>query len=363
MTTRMGTLEDLPSDYVKDLTAMSVTPLWPAMRSVLPHDMPNRATVPHVWRYSALRSYLMRAGELTPIEKAERRVLVLANPGLGLDRMMATPSIFIGLQLILPGETAPNHRHTPSAIRFVIEGSGGFSAVNGEKCPMEKGDLILTPAGQWHEHGHEGKGPVVWLDALDLPVISRLELSYAVEGERHAVRNAADRSRTTYRRAGLVPYASLGRRREDYPLIRFPWSEVSQSLRDLAGAAGPREPVHLAYVNPETGAECLPILGFSAQMLRPGEEVVVPRRSCSSVLHVIEGRGESQIDGVDLRWEEGDTIAIPTYAKVRHRAGSGGPAFVFHVDDAPLHRKLGVYEENVADTQAGQHAPARHAAE
>ena len=356
MASQMGTLEELPSDYVKELTALGAVPLWPSLRAALPHDRPNRATLPFAWRYSELRAHLLRAGELTPIEKAERRVLALVNPGLGPDRMMATPSIFIGLQLILPGEVAPNHRHTPSAIRFVIEGSGGFTAVNGEKCPMEKGDLILTPSGQWHEHGHEGSGPVVWLDALDLPVISRLELSYAVEGEVQQVRNLADRSRTTYRRAGLVPYASLGRRREDYPLIRYPWREVSQALRDLAAAAGPREPVHLAYVNPETGEECLPILGFSAQMLRPGEETAPPCRSSSAVMHVIGGQGESQIDGVTLRWAEGDTIAIPTYAEVRHRAAGKRPAFVFHVDDAPLQRKLKIYEELAAPTACRQAA-------
>lgn len=180
MVTQMGTLAELPAAYVKDMAALSVAPLWPSLRAVMPHDKPARATVPYAWRYAEIRPHLLRAGELTPIEKAERRVLVLANPGLGLDRMMATPSIFIGLQLILPGETAPNHRHSPSAIRFVIEGNGGFTAVNGEKCPMEKGDLILTPSGQWHEHGHEGTGPVVWLDALDLPVIHRLEAAYAI---------------------------------------------------------------------------------------------------------------------------------------------------------------------------------------
>lgn len=361
MSTQMGTLEELPSGYVEELAALGALPLWPSLRAALPYDKPNRATKPFAWRYSELRSYLLRAGELTPIEKAERRVLALANPGLGLDKLMATPSIFIGLQLILPGEVAPNHRHSPSAIRFVIEGSGGFTAVNGEKCPMEKGDLILTPSGCWHEHGHEGSGPVVWLDALDLPVIGRLELSYAVEGAPHQVRNAADRSRTTYRRSGLVPYASLGHVREDYPLIRFPWQEVSQSLRDLAGAAGPREPVHLAYVNPETGEECLPILGFSAQMLRAGEEVAPPRRSSSAVIHVIEGQGESEIDGVTIRWGEGDTIAIPTYADVRHRAAGGKPSFIFHVDDAPLQRKLKVYEEQPA--AAASRTMERHAAE
>lgn len=363
MTRTMGTLDELPAAYVKELAALGATPLWPALRAALPHGRPNRATMPFAWRYADIRPYLLRAGELTPIEKAERRVLVLANPGLGVEKMMATPSIFIGLQLILPGEVAPNHRHTPSAIRFVIEGSGGFTAVNGEKCPMEKGDLILTPAGQWHEHGHEGSGPVVWLDALDLPVIGRLEISYAVEGEPHTTRNAADRSQTTYRRAGLVPYASLAARREDYPLIRFPWQEVRQSLRDLASAAGPREPVHLAYVNPETGEDCLPILGFSAQMLRPGEEVAVPRRSASSVLHVIEGRGESEIDGTVLAWGQSDTIAIPTYADVRHRASGPGPAFLFHMDDAPLHRKLHVYEEFPAAASRQRRSPEFEAAD
>lgn len=363
MSRTMGTLEELPADYLKELSALGATPLWPALRAALPYDLPNRATRPFAWRYADIRPYLLRAGELAPIEKAERRVLVLANPGLGLDKLMVTPTIFIGLQLILPGETAPNHRHTPSAIRFVIEGSGGFTAVNGEKCPMEKGDLILTPAGQWHEHGHEGTGPVVWLDALDLPVIGRLEASYAVDGTPQQIRNSADRSQTTYRRAGLVPYGTLGRPREDYPLIRFPWKDVSQSLRDMASAAGPREPVHLAYVNPQTGEECLPILGFSAQMLRPGEEIALPRRSSSSVLHVIQGRGESEIDGTVLKWDESDTVAVPTYADVRHRASGDRPAFIFHIDDAPLHRKLRIYEELPPAAVSRHRKPTLNAAE
>ncbi len=345
MSTQLGTLADLPADYVAELAEMSVIPLWPALRAVLPYGKPSRNTVPFAWRYADLRDHLLRAGDLAPIEKAERRVLVLSNPGLGLERMMATPTIYLGLQLILPGETAPNHRHSPSAVRFVVEGEGGFTSVDGEKCPMEKGDLILTPSGLWHEHGHEGRGPVVWLDALDLPLVYSLEASYAIEGAPQTIRNAADRSQTTYRRAGIVPYASLGRKRADYPLIRFPWKEVRANLLDLSSATAPGEPVHLAYVNPETGEECLPILGFSAQMLHAGEEVAPRRRSASSVIHVIEGRGVSEIDGVTLAWQEGDTIAIPTHAEVRHRAEGGVPAFLFHVDDAPLHRKLGFYEE------------------
>ena len=345
MSHSLGTLEELPKEYVKALTDLSVAPLWPSLRAVLPYDFPSRQTKPFAWHYADIRAHLLRAGELTPMEKAERRVLVLCNPGLGLEKLIATPTIYAGLQLILPGETAETHRHTPSAIRFVVEGEGGYTVVNGEKCPMEKGDLILTPSGTWHEHWHAGKGPVVWLDALDLPTIYNLEASYVIDGKHQTLKNAPDNSQTLYRRAGLVPYGSLGKAREQYPLIRFPWREVRQSLVDLATGCGPKDPVHLAYVNPETGAECLPILGFSAQMIRPGEEITGKRRSSSGIMHVIEGSGESVIDGVTLKWGESDTIAVPTSADVRHRNNGSKPVFVFHVDDAPLHRKIGIYEE------------------
>lgn len=345
MSTQLGTMADLPAEYVAAMAGKSVIPLWPSLRAVLPYGRPARSTVPYAWRYAELRDWLMRAGELTPIEKAERRVLVLSNPGLGLERMMATPTIYLGLQLILPGETAPNHRHSPSAVRFVVEGEGGFTTVQGEKCPMEKGDLILTPSGLWHEHGHSGSGPVVWLDALDLPLVYSMEASYCIEGEPQVISNAADRSQTIYRRSGLTPYAALNAPRDPYPLVRFPWKEVRRNLLDMASSAAPGEPVHLAYVNPQTGGECLPILGFSAQMLRAGEDVTPPRRSCSGVIHVIEGRGVSEVDGVTMNWEEGDTLAIPTHADVRHRAEGSAPAFIFHVDDAPLQRKIGIYEE------------------
>ena len=182
MTDHLGRLEDLPAEYLQELRAQNTLPLWPSLRAVLPYGRPSRSTQPAQWRYLDIRPKLLRAGELTPIEKAERRVLVLCNPGLGLETMRATPTIYIGLQLILPGETAPNHRHTPSAVRFVVEGEGGYTVVDGEKLPMGKGDLILTPPGLWHEHGHEGQGPVIWLDALDLPLVYGIEASYAIEG-------------------------------------------------------------------------------------------------------------------------------------------------------------------------------------
>lgn len=341
----LGTLDELPGGYREDLSRANLMPLWPSLRAMVPYDRPARRSEPVLWRYADIRPLLLKAGELTPIEKAERRVLALANPGLAPE-MMATPSIYIGMQLIQPGETAPCHKHTPSAIRSVVEGSGGFTTVEGEKCPMEKGDLILTPADTWHEHGHEGSGPVIWMDALDLPLVYYLEASYSVEGESQPLRNAPDGSQTRYRRAGLVPYRSLAGARAPYPLYRYPWTEVRESLLALQGDTGEGELVWLAYVNPETGEECLPVLGFSAVMLRPGETARPKRRSASAIIHVIEGAGESEIDGTTLAWEENDTFAVPTHSEVTLVNGSSkAPAFLFVVDDAPLQRKMLIYEE------------------
>lgn len=343
--TALGTLGELPSTYLDDLTRNNLVPLWPSLRKALPHGAPFRRTKPVMWRYADVRPLLIEAGEMTPIEKAERRVLVLANPGLGLDNMQATPSIYIGLQLIMPRETAPNHRHTPSAVRFVVEGEGGFTIVDGEKLPMERGDLILTPALHWHEHRHEGPGPVIWLDALDLPTVFAQEASYAIEGSPQTVRNQPDRSQTHYLRSGLVPYRSLNGPRSKYPLLRYPWKEVREALQAMAPVTPADDMVHLAYVNPETGAECLPVLGFSALMLRPGETVNPPRRSASAVLHVVEGEIEAKIDGVVLRAGECDTMVVPTHAQATISNKSARvPAFLFQVDDAPMQRKLGFYE-------------------
>ncbi len=345
MSNALGTVADLPPDYFNGLVARNLMPLWPSLRAALPYGIPSRNTRPMAWKYTDIRPELMRAGELTPIEKAERRVLVLCNPGLGLETLRATPTIYIGLQLILPGETAPNHKHTPSAVRFVVEGNGGFTVVQGEKLPMEKGDLILTPPGLWHQHGHEGKGPVVWLDALDLPLVYGIEASYCTEAPLQTVTDPHNSGTRRFRQGGVMPYKALQRVRNDYPLLRFPWKEVRQTLSELAAVTPAGEAVHLAYINPETGQECLPTLGFSALMLRPGEELVLPKRSASSCFHVVEGEGRALIDGVELSFAEADTLAAPTHAGITLRNASAKvPACLFMVDDAPLHRKLGFYE-------------------
>ncbi|NMF99319.1 cupin domain-containing protein [Aromatoleum toluolicum] len=340
----LGRLDDLPLAYRESLGAQNLVPLWPSLRSVLPPGTPARRTKPVMWSYEALRPLLMQAGELTPIEKAERRVLVLANPGHGLEKMQASAAIYLGMQLLLPGEWAPSHKHTPNAVRMIVEGEGAYTTVDGEKCPMSRGDLILTPTGLWHEHGHDGKEPVVWLDVLDLPLVYYTETSYAVEGKEQEV--TGTRLERNYVRGGVVPSPVFSRgSARRYPMLRYPWADARAALLNLAETQPEIEAVQVAYVNPENGSDCQNILGFSALMLRPGETLNLPARSPAMVFHLIEGGADVAVEENRFALSPADTCCAPGYTPVtlKNRSASE-PAFIFVADESPLHKKLGVYE-------------------
>ncbi|HEX2215772.1 MAG TPA: cupin domain-containing protein [Xanthobacteraceae bacterium] len=345
MSTALGTLEELPRQYREDMDAVQVAPLWPQMRTVMPYGEPAPVTKPCLWAIDQIRPLLLRAGELTPVEKAERRVLMLCDPGRGKGAMQATGSIYCGLQLLLPGEKAPAHRHTPSAARIVVEGQGAYTIVNGEKCIMQHGDLILTPTGAWHDHGHDGSEPVIWLDALDLPVFMFLEGSYGEEAELQAPANRPDSSEVEYAQAGLIPSRAYRDPYPRYPLMRYPWGRTEEGLRKLAEYTPLTEPVEMHYVNPTSGMPPLPTLGFTAMMLRPGEAGRPPIRSASAVFHVVKGAGASTINGTRFEWKQGDTFSAPVFARIEHAAERSEPAFLIRIHDAPLQHKLGYYEE------------------
>ena len=339
----LGRLEDLPIEYREALTRLNLVPLWPSLRAVLPAGKPQPRTRATCWSYEALRPLLLKAGEMTPIEKAERRVLVLANPGHGLEKMQASAAIYLGMQLLLPGEWAPSHRHTPNAVRMIVEGEGAYTTVDGERCPMRRGDLILTPTGLWHEHGHDGKDPVVWLDVLDLPMVYYMEASYHVDGPRQAV--TSGNNERGYARGGVVPTPVFGRSRKAYPMLRYPWVEVRAALESLAADQPAVEAVQVTYINPETGGDAQNILGYSALMLRPGQTLKLPVRSPAAVFHVIEGGAEVAIEEQRFILAEADTCCAPGYAAVSLANRSATtPAFLFIADETPLHRKLGVFE-------------------
>ena len=339
----LGRLEDLPKDYIEDLRQLNLVPLWPSLRGVLPPKTPTRQTQPTHWAFKTLKPLLLKAGELTPIEKAERRVLVMANPGHGLDKMQASSAIYLGMQLLLPGEWAPSHRHTPNAVRMIVEGEGAYTTVDGQKCPMSRGDLILTPTGLWHEHGHDGTDPVIWLDVLDLPLMFYMEVSYHINGDRQDVLpGQGDRQ---YARAGVVPTQMFERSVNPYPMLRYPWVEAKAALLSIAQDNPALEQVQVAYVNPETGRDVENVLGFYALMLRPAQTLRLPARSPAQVFHVIEGAVQVSVSGKTFALAEADTCCAPGYEAVTLKnLITDQPSFVFVADESPLHRKLGVYE-------------------
>jgi len=343
MSNELGRIEDLPKDYVKDLRDLNLVPLWPSLRGVLPPKIPTRQTQPTHWPYKTLKPLLLKAGELTPIEKAERRVLVLANPGFGLDKMQASAAMYLGMQLLMPGEWAPSHRHTPNAVRMIVEGEGAYTTVDGEKCPMSRGDLILTPTGLWHEHGHDGTDPVIWLDVLDLPLVYYMEASYHVNGDRQTIRPG--RGDKQYAHGGLVPSQVFERNHKAYPMLRYAWTDAKAALETLALDLPDLEQVQITYTNPETGNDAENILGFYALMLRPGQSLRLPARSPAQVFHVIEGSVQADIVASHFKLVEADTCCSPGYESVTLRNLQADKAsFIFIADESPLHRKLGVYE-------------------
>jgi gentisate 1,2-dioxygenase len=294
-------------------------------------EFATRQTQPAHWPYRTIKPLLLKAGELTPIEKAERRVLVLANPGHGLDKMQASAAIYLGMQLLMPGEWAPSHRHTPNAVRMIVEGEGAYTTVDGEKCPMRRGDLIFTPTGLWHEHGHDGTEPVIWLDVLDLPLVYYMEASYHINGEREAV--VPGQGDKQYARGSVVPTHVFERSKKAYPMLRYAWTDAKVALEAMALDNAALEAVQVTYVNPETGGDAENILGFYALMLRPGQTLRLPARSPAQVFHVIEGSVEA------------DTCCTPGYEAVMLKnLRADKPTFIFIADESPLHRKLGVYE-------------------
>lgn len=339
----LGRMEDLPQEYRDALQRQNLVPLWPGLRALLPPRIPGRNTRPVHWPYAGLRPLLLQAGELTPIEKAERRVLVLANPGHGLESMKVSPAIYLGMQLLLPGERAPAHRHTPNAVRMVVEGKGAYTTVAGERCLMERGDLILTPTGMWHEHEHTEAEPVIWLDVLDLPVVYYAEASYVVEGP--SQQPHPGRGETAYARGGVVPSPAFERSSKPYPMIRYPWQDVRAALESLAADRPDLQHVQVTYVNPETGRDAENNLGFHALMLRPGQDLRLPVRSPACVFHVIEGRLQATIGESAFALEPADTCCAPGYTQIQLRnRDAERPGFVFLADESPFHHKLGVYE-------------------
>ncbi|WP_016832683.1 gentisate 1,2-dioxygenase [Herbaspirillum lusitanum] len=338
------------NELYRRLDTVAATPLWNVMaRLVTPQPQPLSA--PGKWEYDRMRELLLEAGELITAKEAERRVLILENTGLrGMSQI--TQSLYAGLQMILPGEIAPSHRHAASALRFVLEGEGGYTAVDGERIFMEVGDFIITPSWTFHDHGNHGKEPVIWLDGLDVPIVNLFATSFAQSypGEQQAISRPEGDARARYG-SGLLPIEHVAGGSSS-PVFHYPYKVAKASLDALlrAGTVDAWHGVKLQYVNPLNGDYAMPTMAAYLQLL-PRDFASLPYRSTDSMVFCVkDGQGESIVGEQVISWKRGDVFVVPSWSTVTHR--TEGEAVLFSFSDRAAQKKLGLWREEKEGTSS-----------
>jgi gentisate 1,2-dioxygenase len=338
--------------FYESIHAHNMTPLWEVLHALVPQK-PSTPCQPAFWKYAEVRPFLMQAGKLITAEEAVRRVLILENPALR-GQSAITQSLYAGLQQILPGEIAPSHRHTQSALRFVVEGHGAFTAVDGERTKMSPGDFIITPSWTWHDHGHEGTletgEPVVWLDGLDIPMLRFFDAGFAENGS--AKMQAVTKTEgSSYQRYGanMLPVRYEPPFGQTSPIFSYPYARTREALYQLERdeAIDAWDGVKLRYVNPATGGYPMPTMATFMQRLPAGFSGKGWRQTDGAVYSVVEGQGEVEIEfnGHTSRFGFGprDHFVIPSWHTAQLRSAQGCVLFSF--SDRPVHQALGIHRE------------------
>ncbi|GIX12885.1 MAG: gentisate 1,2-dioxygenase [Paracoccaceae bacterium] len=353
-------VEDTPEllAYYDSLRGFHAAALWTVANRIEPWE-PQSASVPVLWRYRDLRPHVLRSVDLVTPEKAGRRVIYLENPGRR-EVAAAVGWIYAGLQVMHPGERASAHRHSASAIRFILEGEGAYTIVDGHKMTLGRNDFVLTPNGTWHEHAVAEDGTTcIWQDGLDIPLVNALEANfYEVHPDlAQTVGYPVDDMTLSWGNPGLTP---ADRRWEKgySPLFKYEWEPTYEALcRHAACTDGsPFDGVLMHYVNPVTNGPVMQTLGASMQMLRPGERTRAHRHTGSFLYTVARGAGVSIINGRRLEWAERDIFCVPSWAwHEHHNASDTEDACLFCLSDLPVIRALGLWrEEALADNDGHQ---------
>jgi gentisate 1,2-dioxygenase len=315
--TKPGTNADREEFYHR-LKAKNAAPLWEQLADLV-LAQPRPGCIPALWRYEEMRPYLMESGKLISADEAERRVLMIANPGLR-DIPQITQSLYAGLQLVLPGEVTATHRHAAAALRFVIEGDGAYTSVDGKKITMHPGDFILTPSWTYHDHGNLTGTPVVWLDGLDIPIVNMLDSSFAEHypgGTKAVLEEASDSS------------------------VSFPYSSSRNALEGLA-RNGPADPVH-GFRMHYGGESTMPTIDAWLRLLPAAFKTAAYRSTDATVFCVAEGHGQSRIGNDTFSWSPHDIFMVPSWVPVTHEALDESVLFSF--SDRPIQKAIGLWRE------------------
>ena len=329
--------------FYQHISGGNLAPLWERLHALVTAE-PVSPVQPAIWHYREVRPHLMRAGELISAEEATRRVLILENPGLK-GQTSITHSLVAGLQLILPGEVAPAHRHTQSALRFIIEGEGAYTAVDGERTTMHPGDFVITPSWTWHDHGNPSSAPMVWLDGLDIPIVRLLDASFAEPGDRAMQAVTRPEGDNEARFANNLLPVDWRPAVKTSPVFNYPYSRSRASL-EVMSRNGEPDPCHghkLRYVNPATGDFAMPTIAAFIQLLPAGFATRPYRSTDATVFVAVEGEGQTRIGDQLVEWQAHDIFVVPSWAPVSHQAAR--EAVLFSYSDRPVQEKLGLWRE------------------
>ncbi len=337
-------IDPVRQDFYARIGERSLAPLWEVLPQLVTEE-PNTIIKAHLWKYASLRPDLLEACKLITAKEAERRVLVLENPALRGESKV-TRSLFAGLQIILPGEIAPPHRHSQAALRFVIEGQGAYTAVDGERTTMHPGDFVITPSWTWHDHGNNGDGPMVWLDGLDMHMIKLFEASFR---EGHESEDAIQPERPegdAFARYGhnLLPIDD-DYNRPTSPVFNYPYAQSREALETLKRRDkwSPWHGLKMKYTNPRTGDYAIPTLATFIQLLPKGFKSQSYRSTSSTVFVCTEGKGKTVVGGQTFEWGPKDIFVVPSWEKHTHEATE--ESVLFSYSDRGVQEKLGFWRE------------------
>ena len=321
----------------------NVTPLWEVLHGLVT-PLPNTPCKPFLWKWDTVWPWIMESGRLITTKEAERRVLVLENPGLrGQSRI--THSLYAGLQLILPGEVAPAHRHSQSALRFILHGAGAYTAVDGEKVTMNVGDFVITPSWTFHDHGNSSKEPMVWMDGLDVPIVELLDAQFlerSSQESQHTDRNEGDNLAQFGNTMKPLNYRARSR---TSPLFWYPYERTRAALETMKAGNDPHpcRGFKLQYTNPVTGDWAMPTIGTFMQLLPKGFRGKPYRSTDSTVYAVVEGRGRCVVGGETLAFGPKDVFVCPSWMPYRLEADD--EAVIFSFSDRPVQQVLDLWRE------------------
>jgi gentisate 1,2-dioxygenase len=322
----------------------NLAPLWEVLHDLIPAE-PSTPCKPALWKYREARPYLMEAGKLISAKEAIRRVLILENPGMRGESCI-TQSLYAGLQLILPGEIAPSHRHSQSALRFIVEGSGAYTAVDGERTTMRPGDFIITPSWTYHDHGNPGNDPVVWMDGLDIRIVQMFAAQFheVFPQEVQPVSRSEGAAAARFG-SGLVPLQTPAPFGKTSPIFNYPYARSREALH-LLSKDQDADACHgwkMQFTNPLTGGHAMPTIAAFLQLLPQALRTQAYRSTDGAIFSVVEGRGKATIGDQVFEFEARDTFVVPSWTPMTLEAQDETVLFSF--SDRPGQEAMGLWRE------------------